>query len=95
MQIQQHSSHHGLITLLLAVMVLVSTGVSLLRLGGFLNNLLVLGIAFAMTVLVTGKYMGLKKEGHLVHWTLVFPLALFALLVALLLGDIAKMMSRF
>lgn len=94
MQIRQQSPHHGLITLGLASLVFFSTGVSLLHLNGMVNDLLVLGAAFVMGSLVLGQYMGLKREGHLVHWTLVFPLTLFVLLAVLLLVDIGKM-SRF
>ena len=95
MDIHQHSPHHGFITMLLALLVLFSTGISLLRLSGGLNNLLVLGAAFAMAGLVASQYMGFRKEGRLIHWTIAFPLALFTLLVVLLLGDIAKVTLGF
>ena len=86
---QNHSNRYDFVFALLVGLVFTSVGVSLLHLPGILNNLLVLGIAFLMAGLVAVHYMGLKWNGPLIEVIVAIPLALFILLVAVLIPDIA------
>ena len=83
------SSNHGILYALLVVLVALAAWVSLLHLSPGLNNLAVFGIAFTMAALVLAQYMGLRWEGPLVLWVFAIPVILFAILVVMLLPDIA------
>ncbi len=87
MESKSSSMNHGLIFGMLVILVLGSVGVSLLRLPGLTNNLVVFGIAIVMAGLVVFQYMNLKLEGPLVVWLAIIPLIMFAILVLVLLSD--------
>ena len=81
------SMNHGLIFAMLVILVLGSVGLSLLRLPGLTNNLVVFSIAIVMAGLVVFQYMNLKMEGPLVIWVAIIPLIMFGILVLVLLSD--------
>jgi caa(3)-type oxidase subunit IV len=83
------STKHGFIFSQLAVLALLAVAVTRLHFSGGLNNLLVLGIAFGMAALVLVQYMGLKWRDTYIFWIFVIPVVLFAILVVLLIPDVA------
>jgi len=89
------AGRHDLVFTIFVALVFVSVTVSLLHLPVTLNNLIVLGIAFVMAGLVAAQYMGLKWEVPMVDVIVAIPLALFALLVVVLLPDIAHVSIPF
>lgn len=83
------AASHSVIFSSLVALVLLLVGVSFLPLSALFHNLIIFGIALVMAGLVLGQYMGLRLEGPLVVWTFVVPVILFAIIVILLMPDIA------
>lgn len=89
------SMNHSFIFSLLVVLVLASVGIHLAHLPNSVNNLAIFAVAFAMAGLVVSQYMGLKIEGRLVVWLFVTPLILFAVLLFLMMPDVAQVPVEF
>ena len=85
----QNPTSHTVVFSLLVVLVLCAVGVSLLHLPPLTNNFAIFAIAFVMAGLVVVQYMGLKMEGPTVRLVVAVPVVLFAILVILLMPDIA------
>jgi caa(3)-type oxidase subunit IV len=83
------STSHSAIFSLLVVLMLCAVGVSLLHLSPLAKNLAIFAVAFLMAGLVVVQYMGLNLEGPIVKWVIAVPVLLFAILVILLMPDIA------
>lgn len=82
-------SSHEITFGLLFLLVFCSVGARLIDFPPLTNNLIIFASAFSMAVLVITQYMGLKIEGMVVRLTVAVPLILFAVLVGILLMDIA------
>lgn len=86
---QMSTAPHGVIFSSLVALVLCAVGFSLMHLPPLANNVIVLAIAFVMAGLVVTQYMGLKIEGGVVRLVVLVPIILFAILVMVLMPDIA------
>ena len=89
------SASHGVVFTLLVVLVLCAVGSTQLHLSPLMNNLIIFSIAFIMAGLVTAQYMGLRIEGPLILWIVFIPTLLFAILVILLMPDVAHVPVEF
>jgi cytochrome c oxidase subunit IV len=83
------TAHHKLVYTMLVILALLSVGMGFLHLPAIVNNVAIFTIAFAMAALVVAHYMGLRWEGPIILWTFLVPIILFAILVVLLVPDIA------
>lgn len=95
MTLQKNTASHNVIFGLLVVLMFCAVGASLLHLPALTNNLIIFAIAFTMAGLVLGQYMGLRLEGPIVKWVVIIPTILFAILVFLLMPDIAHVHIEF
>jgi caa(3)-type oxidase subunit IV len=80
---------HEMVFGLLVVLALFSVGTTFLHLSYVWNNIVIFGTAFLMAGLVVAQYMGLRLEGPMVVILFVIPLVLFAIMVILMMPDIA------
>ena len=80
---------HTLVFSFLVALVLCAVGVSLLHLPPLANNLAIFAVAFVMAGLVVAQYMDLRMEGLTVKLVVAVPVILFAILVILLMPDVA------
>jgi len=88
--------NHSLIFGLLVVLMAASVGTSLLlHSSPVANNVVIFIIAFIMAGLVISQYMDLKIEGPLVIWLVLIPVILFAIIVFLMMPDIAHVSVDF
>jgi cytochrome c oxidase subunit IV len=85
----KESVKHGFVFVQLIFLALLSVGVRWMPLSGGAHNFLVFGIAFSMAALVLVQYMGLNWRDTLLFWIFMVPVILFAVLVVLLIPDIA------
>ena len=86
---------HGMVFALLVILALFSVGKALLHLPALWNNLVIFGVAFVLAGLVVAQYMGLRMEGPVVIIIFVIPLVLFAIMVILLMPDVAHVKVDF
>ena len=86
---------HEMVFALLAVLAFFSVRTALLHILAFWKNVVIFGAAFVLAGLVVAQYMGFRMEGPVMIIIFVIPLVLFAIMVILLMPDIAHVKVDF